>query len=168
MWGFQLWINLPARDKMTAPRYQDVDPEAIPTVERPDGCRIRVIAGRVDEIDGAVSSAATDPTYLDITVPPGGRFDHRLPADHAAFIYVFEGSADVGEGAAVRQVDRGQLAVLSPGGAVAVTTAAETPARLILVAARKLDEPVARHGPFVMNTEAEIRQAIEDFRAGRF
>ena len=168
MWGFQLWINLPARDKMTEPRYQDVAPEAIQTIERADGSRIKIIAGQVDGIDGAVWSAATDPTYLDVGLPAGTRFSHRLPADHAAFIYVFDGTARAGDGAASSQINRGDLAVLSTGDTVAITAEASSTTRLLLVAAKPLNEPIARHGPFVMNTEAEIQQAIEDFRAGRF
>ncbi|MBT5455799.1 MAG: pirin family protein, partial [Rhodospirillaceae bacterium] len=98
MWGFQLWVNLPASDKMTAPRYQDVPPEEIRTVERADGVQIKVIAGEVDNVGGAVSAAATDPTYLDVSLPAGSRFDHVLPSDYAAFAYVFEGSVDIGSG----------------------------------------------------------------------
>jgi len=168
MWGFQLWINLPARDKMTEPLYQDIEPDAIPTVEHADGGRIKVIAGRVDGTDGAVRSVATDPTYLDVGLPAGGRFRHNLPTDHTAFVYVFDGTARVGEGKAAVPVNRGELAVLSPGESVVITAEAPSVARLLLVAARPLREPIVRHGPFVMNTDAEIRQAIEDFRAGRF
>ena len=168
MWGFQLWINLPARDKMTEPRYQDVEPDAIRTIERADGSRIKIIAGQVDGIDGAVRSAATDPTYLDIGLSAGSLFRHNLPADHAAFIYVFEGTAHAGEGAAATQINRGDLAVLSPGESIVIAAEATSATRLLLVAAKPLDEPIVRHGPFVMNTEAEIHQAIVDFRAGRF
>jgi redox-sensitive bicupin YhaK (pirin superfamily) len=168
MWGFQLWINLPASDKMTEPRYQDVEPNAIRTVERADGSRVKIIAGQVDGIDGAVDSAATDPTYLDVGLTAGSQFRHDLPVDHAAFIYVFDGCARVGEGAAAAQVNRGDLAVLTPGDAIVVAAEPESDTRMLLVAARKLGEPIVRHGPFVMNTEAEIKEAIEDFRAGRF
>ncbi|MDA1323491.1 MAG: pirin family protein [Proteobacteria bacterium] len=168
MWGFQLWINLPARDKMTEPRYQDVDPDAIRTIQRPDGSRIKIIAGRVDGIDGAVRSAATDPTYLDIGLPPGSAFRHGVPSDHAAFIYVFEGDARAGEGEAATQIKRGDLAVLSPGDTVVIAAESVSATRLLLVAAKPLEESIVRHGPFVMNTEAEIHQAIEDYRAGRF
>ena len=168
MWGFQLWINLPARDKMTEPRYQDVDPDAIRTIQHPDGSRIKIIAGRVDGIDGAVRSESTDPTYLGIDLPPGGIFRHGVPFDHAAFIYVFEGSARAGDGEAATQIKRGELAVLTPGDAIVIAAEAVSATRLLLVAAKPLEEPIVRHGPFVMNTEAEIHQAIEDYRAGRF
>ncbi len=168
MWGFQLWINLPARDKMTEPRYQDVEPDAIRTIERADGSRIKIIAGQVDGIDGAVRSAATDPTYLDVRLSAGSLFRHNLPADHAAFIYVFDGTARAGEGAAATQINRGDLAVLSPGNTIVIAAESESATRLLLVAAKPLEEPIVRHGSFVMNTEAEIQEAIEDFRAGRF
>ena len=168
MWGFQLWINLPASDKMIEPRYQDVEPEAIRTIERADGSWIKIIAGHVDGIDGAVRSAATDPTYLDVELPAGSHFRHDPPADHAAFMYVFDGCARVGKGAAATQINRGDLAVLSTGDTIVVAAESTSVTRLLLVAAKKLGEPIVRHGPFVMNTEAEIHQAIEDYSAGHF
>jgi redox-sensitive bicupin YhaK (pirin superfamily) len=164
MWGFQLWINLPAKDKMTEPRYQDVQPEAIQTIERADGSLVKVIAGQVDGIDGAVESSFTDPTYLDIELPANSSFCHELPTDHAAFVYIYEGIACVGE----REVQRGDLAVLSHGDTIDLVPAPGSDARLLLVAANPLGEPIVRHGPFVMNSDTEIRQAIDDFRAGRF
>ena len=168
MWGFQLWVNLPASDKMVEPRYQDVQPEAIKTVERTDGVRIKVIAGEVEGAAGAVSAAATDPTYLDIALPAGTAIDHDLPSTYSAFVYVFEGSVDIGGGDAVRSVDRGELAMLGRGASVSIANTLAGEARLLLVAGRPLNEPIVRHGPFVMNSDAEIRQAIDDFRAGRF
>ena len=168
MWGFQLWINLPARDKMTEPRYQDVEPEAIRTIERADGSRIKIIAGQVDGVEGAVWSEATDPTYLDIGLPAGGQFRHSVPAEHAAFVYVYDGTARVGEGAAATQINRGDLAVLSPGDTIVIAAESASATRLLLLAAKPLGEPISRHGPFVMNSDAEIHQAIDDFRAGRF
>jgi len=168
MWGFQLWVNLPASEKMTAPRYQDIEPEDIPAVELPGGVQVKVIAGRVGETDGAVQAVATDPTYLDVALPAGASFSHDLPRDHAAFVYLFEGEARVGVGAAGETVRRGELAVLGPGETIAVTANGSEAARLLLVAGRPLDEPIAKYGPFVMNTQAEIRQAIEDYDSGRF
>jgi len=163
MWGFQLWVNLPAKDKMTAPRYQDIDPEAIPVVRRPDGVAIRVIVGEVDGRRGPVTGVATDPVYLDLALPAGTRLVQPLPAGHAAFAYVFEGAAKVAD----RVLARGELAVLGEGDAVALAAAGGA-ARILLVAGRPLREPVAKWGPFVMSTEAEIHQAIADFRSGRF
>ena len=166
MRGFQLWVNLPARDKMTAPRYQDIDPERIPEVALPGGATVRVVAGRVGGAEGPVGGVATDPVYLDILLEPGGRFAQRLPAGHTAFAYVYEGEAVIGAPGNGRSVGKSRLAVLSEGDGFAV--ASGQGARLILVAGRPLKEPVAKYGPFVMNTPDEIRQAIRDFQAGRF
>jgi redox-sensitive bicupin YhaK (pirin superfamily) len=168
MSGFQLWINLPARDKMTAPRYQDIAPESIPVVARGDGVRVKVIAGQVDNVTGPAKAAATEPTYLDITLPAGTAFTHTVPADHAAFAYVFEGTARIGDEASAETVRSGQLAVLGPGDVVHLAAEADGPARALLIAGRPLREPIAKYGPFVMNTPAEIRQAIDDYNSGRF
>jgi redox-sensitive bicupin YhaK (pirin superfamily) len=162
--GFQLWVNLPAASKMTAPRYQDIAPEAIPVVARTDGVTVKVIAGTVDGEAGPVEAPTVDPTYLDVSLPAGGRFEQAVPEGHNAFVYVFEGVARVG-GATVEQ---NGLAVLGPGETVAVAADGDGPARLLLVAGRPLNEPVARYGPFVMNTRAELQQAFADFQAGRF
>jgi redox-sensitive bicupin YhaK (pirin superfamily) len=164
MWGFQLWVNLPGRDKMTAPRYQDIEPEVIPTVELPQGVRVKVLAGQLGDQTGPARATSTDPTYLDVTLPAETSFTHRLPAGHAAFAYVFEGAAEIGG----RHVRRGELAVLGAGDTVAVSALPDAPARLILVAGKPIGEPVAKYGPFVMNTQAEIRQAIDDYNSGRF
>ncbi|MCW5770266.1 MAG: pirin family protein [Rhodospirillaceae bacterium] len=167
MWGFQLWVNLPAKDKMTAPRYQDIEPEAIPVVATAEGAIVRVIAGKVGDAAGPVSAVATEPTYLDVAVPAGKRFDHALPPGHAAFIYVFDGDLTVGAGEAAQLVRRGELAALGPGNR-AVLSAGERAGRAILVAGRPLREPIAKYGPFVMNSDREIIQAIEDYQRGRF
>jgi quercetin 2,3-dioxygenase len=166
MRGFQLWVNLPARDKMTAPRYQDIEPSAIPEVALADGTRVRVLAGAVNGVVGPVSAVATEPVYLDVALAPGGRFEHELPAGHTAFAYVYEGSAVIGNPPAGKEVARGRLAVLSAGRRVAVGATAA--ARFILVAGRPLGEPVVKYGPFVMNTADEIRQAVRDYQSGRF
>lgn len=167
IWGFQLWVNLPARDKMIAPRYQDIDPDSIPEAALGGGGRVRVIAGRAGAVEGPVRAVATDPVYLDIALPAGAIFSHPLPDGHTAFAYVYEGAVSVGSGAEARRLVRSELAVLGDGNEVAMATDAEA-GRLLLVAGRPLKEPVAKYGPFVMNTGAEIRQAIEDFNAGRF
>jgi hypothetical protein len=165
MWGFQLWVNLPAKDKMATPRYQDIEPEAIPSVQAPGGATVRVIAGEVAGKRGPVSAVATEPTYLDVAVPAGARFEHALPEAHAGFVYVFDGALIVGDsGDAVR---RGELAVLGPGKRVALSGDGEA-GRAILVAGKPLREPIAKYGPFVMNTEMEIVQAIRDYQAGKF
>lgn len=165
MQGFQLWVNLPAKDKMTKPRYQDIDPEKIPVVERADGVKVKVLVGSFDGVTGPVTNVATDPLYLDVTLPPGSSATVPVPAEHNAFAYVFEGQSRIG--AEAQPVERGQLAVLSLGDAVTVEGGPKG-GRLILVAGRPLREPVAKYGPFVMNTPDEIRQAIADYQAGRF
>ncbi|MGE3936382.1 MAG: pirin family protein [Rhodospirillaceae bacterium] len=167
LWGFQLWVNLPAKDKMTAPRYQDIAADAIPEADLPGGVRVRVIAGTADGVTGPVSGVATAPVYLDVALPAGARFDHVLPGGHTAFAYVFEGEARIGPDGAAEAVRRGEIAVLGDGGPFSAA-AGDAPARLILVAGRPLNEPVAKYGPFVMNTPEEVRQAVEDYRAGRF
>ncbi len=167
MWGFQLWINLPASDKMTAPRYQDIEPEAIPVAELPGGARVKVIAGQLETaagpVEGPVSGIVTEPLYLDVALPPGGRFRQPLASTHAAFVYVFEGTAEI----SAQPVARGEIAALGPGEDVEIA-AGDLPARLLLIAGKRLGEPIARHGPFVMNSQAEIMQAIQDYQAGRF
>jgi redox-sensitive bicupin YhaK (pirin superfamily) len=167
LWGFQLWVNLPARDKMTAPRYQDIEPEAIPQLTTEGGVRVRVIAGRFDGVEGPVQAVATEPSYFDIEMPALAAAACRLPREHNAFAYVYEGVGRIGSDGAAERVGRGELAVLSPGDHVRLV-AEPSGARLLLVAGRPLDEPIAKYGPFVMNTQGEIARALSDFRAGRF
>ena len=165
MWGFQLWVNLPARDKLTAPRYQDIAPERIPEVNVPGGS-VRVIAGEWGGARGPVEAPATEPVYLDVRLQDDARWEAKLPDTHNAFVYVYDGAILVGEGDQARRVSRGELGVLGYGDAFRGRAAAGA-ARFIVVAGRPLGEPVARYGPFVMNTEAEIRQALADLQAGR-
>ncbi|HEX9139767.1 MAG TPA: pirin family protein [Steroidobacteraceae bacterium] len=165
MRGFQLWVNLPAKDKMIEPRYQDIAPERIELVRPTPGIEIRVIAGVFGQTRGPVLGVATDPLYLDIALSQGSSLSVPVPAGLAAFAYVFEGQARLG--AHATQAVRGDLAVLSDGQVLRLS-AAEAAARLILVAGKPLNEPVVRHGPFVMNTRAQIGQAVEDYNAGRF
>jgi quercetin 2,3-dioxygenase len=167
MWGFQLWVNLPAKDKMTAPRYQDIGPERIPLVTLEGGGQVRVIAGALGDVRGPVQAAATAPSYLDIELPPHGRFETEVAGGHHAFVYPFVGEATVRAPLRDTPLARGQLGVLGEGDRVALE-AGVNGARLLLVAGRPLQEPVARYGPFVMNTQDEIRQAFSDFQAGRF
>lgn len=168
MWGFQLWVNLPASDKMTAPRYQDIAPERIPSVDAGDGARVRVFAGTFGDVTGPVSAVATEPVYLDIELAAGSCVTAKLPIGHNAFAYVYDGSAQLGPEQAVRRVTRGELAVLDRDGDALRIAAGDASAALILVAGKPLGEPVARHGPFVMNTREQINEAVQDFRAGRF
>ncbi|GMU42104.1 MAG: pirin family protein [Xanthomonadales bacterium PRO6] len=165
MRGFQLWINLPARLKMSEPRYQEYGPERIPTVNPAPGVAVKVIAGEVAGVRGPIEQPATEPVYLDVHLETGSTFTHVLPHAHNAFLYVYQGALAI---AGAMPVLAQQLAVLGPGETVAVDATATGGTRAILVAGRPLREPVARHGPFVMNTREEILQAMEDLRAGRF
>ncbi len=163
MWGFQLWINLPASHKMIPPRYQDIPPEHVPEVRRDDGAVVRVVAGAHAGVAGAVTGIATSPIYLDVRLPAGAAFAQHVTAGHASFAYVYEGAGTLGG----RALARGQLGVLSDGDRVEAR-AGEAGLRFILLAARPINEPVARYGPFVMNTREELIQAFDDFRSGRF
>ncbi|HVI26404.1 MAG TPA: pirin family protein [Xanthomonadaceae bacterium] len=167
MRGFQLWVNLPARDKMGEPRYQEFAPDRIPVVVPAAGVEVKVIAGEVDGIRGPIAQPATDPLYLDIGLAAGASWEYLLPDGHNAFAYVFEGAATVGEGDGARPLETHTLGVLGGGGQFTVR-AGDAGARLLLVAGRPLREPVARHGPFVMNTREELMQAFVDFQEGRF
>jgi len=165
MWGFQLWVNLPAKDKMTAPRYQDIAPERIPEVRR-DGAIVRVLAGEFDGVRGPVEGVVTQPLYLDVRLERGASIALSVPAALNGFVYVFEGQAEAGDGASKTLV-RGDLGVLGAGETLTLS-APNAAARMIVVAGKPLNEPVTKYGPFVMNTPQQIVQAVEDFRAGRF
>jgi redox-sensitive bicupin YhaK (pirin superfamily) len=162
MWGFQLWVNLPAKSKMTAPRYQDIDPSAIPEV-KVDGGSVRVVAGSFKGTTGPVQGIVTDPVYLDVRLDPAGRFEAAIPEDHTAFVYAYQGQGTVGGTPLAPKT----LGVLSKGERI-VAEAGDSDFRFLCIAARPLNEPIARYGPFVMNTREEIHQAFEDFRNGRF
>jgi quercetin 2,3-dioxygenase len=169
MRGFQLWLNLPARDKMTAPKYQEFGPEKIPVATPASGVTVRVISGRVGDVEGPISQPATDPTYLDVALEGRAEYVHQLPAQHSAFVFVYEGEVRVGTGAKASVVRAGELAVLGEGTEVALAGESnDTTSRAIVVAGRPLHEPVARYGPFVMNTREQLVQAVEDFQNGRF
>jgi len=168
MRGFQLWLNLPAREKMTAPKYQEFGPERIPVAAPAPGVRVKVIAGSVGAAKGPISQPATDPAYLDIELQPGAQFAHSLPEGHAAFLYVYEGALRVGADATARTVNARELAVLGEGTVIRVVGEGDAKSRAILVAGQPLREPIARYGPFVMNTREQILQAFEDFKSGRF
>lgn len=165
MAGFQLWLNLPARDKLRAPGYLDVQGADVPQFER-DGVTVRVIAGESHGVKGAVQRDVTEPLYLDLQLPPGTSFEQPLPATHNAFVYVYEGGLRFDTGC---QVLSGRMAILAntAGSDGVRLQAAEAPTRALLIAGRPLGEPIAQYGPFVMNTEAELVQAVRDFQAGR-
>jgi redox-sensitive bicupin YhaK (pirin superfamily) len=168
MHGFQVWVNLPARDKMMAPRYQEVPASRIPQATTRDGLgHVRVIAGEALGVR-AVIDTRTPIVYQDWSLKAGAVVVQPLSEGHQALVYVFEGSAEVGsDGQSLRD---GQLGLLGPGHGVRLAVPSDAPrgGRLLLLAGQPLREPVARYGPFVMNTESEVRQALSDFRSGRF
>ena len=164
MEGFQLWLNLPARDKMCAPWYRDIASAEIPEW-RADGVTVRVIAGQTHGVRAVVEREATAPLYLDLHLDAGARFEQPLPDAHNVFVYVYRGQLDI----AGQTVRRQRMAILAntPGSDGLVLQSGPEGARAILVAGRPLREPIAQYGPFVMNSHAEIHQAVDDFRAGR-
>ena len=163
MEGFQLWLNLPGKDKLCAPWYRDIQSPDIPEYTTDSGVRVRVIAGDSNGTTGAVQRDATQPLYLDLIFPDGGgTFSQPLPAGHNAFAFVYRGSVQV----AGTAVDRNRMAILANEGD-GVTITATGPARALLIAGRPLREPIAQYGPFVMNTRDELIQAVEDFQSGR-
>jgi len=165
LWGIQLWVNLPADLKMQAPGYKEFPAAAIPVETRPDGASLRVVAGTTSNgTAGPVQGVVTDPLFLDVTLPPGASLWEPLPTDHTGFVLMLEGTAGI-KGTSLAA---GRLGVLEPNGDAISIDAGPEGIRALVVHARRLNEPVARGGPFVMTTEAEIRQAFQDFRAGRF
>ncbi|GGY65684.1 pirin family protein [Pseudoduganella albidiflava] len=163
MEGFQLWLNLPAKDKLMQPWYRDFKAAEIPAFTTPEGATVRVIAGSSHGVTGAVTRDVTEPLYLDVELPAGTTFSQRLPAGHNAFLYPYRGSVTVA-GKAV--AERSMAILANDAEADGVAISAEGKARFILIAGRPLNEPIAQYGPFVMNTQQEIHQAVQDFRAG--
>ncbi|WP_153112007.1 pirin family protein [Propionivibrio limicola] len=164
MEGFQLWLNLPSRDKMSEPWYRDFSAVELPRFVTGSGVEVTVIAGESHGVAGAVARTATAPLYLDLHLPAGTSFSQHLPAGNNAFVYVYRGEIDI----AGSRVPPQRMAILTDDAdADGVTITAEAPARVLLVAGRPLDEPIVQYGPFVMNSEQEIYQALNDFRDRR-
>ena len=169
IYGFQLWVNLPAALKMSPPRYQEISADTIPTIER-NGTRIRVVAGEMDGVGGPATEIAANPVYMDVALEPGVEFIQPIPDGHTAVLYVFEGRGlfgldEQGRGGAVEAVN---LIVLGDGDHLKVRAASDSPVRFMLMAGAPFHEPIVPYGPFVMNTQAEIQQAFEDLRNGTF
>jgi redox-sensitive bicupin YhaK (pirin superfamily) len=167
--GFQLWVNLPAAEKMSQPRYQDVVTDTIPTVEA-DGVSVRVVAGEYQGVSGPVTEIAAQPLYMDVTLNAGSTFELPVPSGHTVVAYVFEGAGLFGlneqdEGVKVESV---KLVLFGEGERIGVTGGPESSVRFMLMAGAPFHEPIVPYGPFVMNTEAEIRQALSDLRNGTF
>ncbi len=169
MWGFQLWSNLPARDKMMAPRYQEVKEAAIPRVKTATGATVRVISGEVEGVEGPVREIVTDPEYLDVSLPAGASFTHPVRAGHTVFAYVIDGAGDFGgrQEAPARPSGEGTLVLYGPGDSIAVNASNQS-VRFLLVSGKPLGEPVAWYGPIVMNTQEELRTAFREYEEGTF
>jgi quercetin 2,3-dioxygenase len=165
MEGFQLWLNLAAKDKMRAPWYRDIQSAEIPEFTTADGVKVRAIAGRSHGVDGAMQREVTEPLYLDLEIPAGTTFTQALPPSHNAFVFVYRGELEIG-GARV-PVQR--MAILkNEVDSDGVVLKAVVPTRALLIAGKPLGEPIAQYGPFVMNSNDEIFQAVQDFRSGKF
>ena len=174
MRGFQLWLNLPSREKMKPAAYQDIPASKIPVVKLPQGGDVRVIAGTLD-LDGVVTHGpvngngariTTDPSYLDVRLPADAEFSMPIAAGHNAFVYTYEGSATIGANAEAKLLPHRAAGVLSDGDRMHAKAGPEG-LRFLLLAAKPLREPVVQYGPFVMNTREEIEQAVADYRDGR-
>ena len=164
--GFQLWVNLPAKQKMIAPRYQNISASEIPEIRRDGGATIRVIAGTVDGVTGPIGGIAAEPTYLDVSVASHGSFSLPIPRGHSAFAYVFEGQGRFGADDR-RVIAAPHLVVWDDGDSVDVSTD-QSAVRFLLVSGKPLNEPITRYGPFVMNTKEEIEQTLRELRDGTF
>jgi hypothetical protein len=175
MRGFQLWLNLPAKEKMKPAHYRDIPAAQIPVVQLGNGGAVKVIAGTLTQdslttqgpVNSLSAALSTDPLYWDVHLPSGKQFSALIPAGHNAFLYAYEGSASIGAGKAAKTLPHRAAGVLSDGDSVRVEAGGEG-VRFLLLAAKPLREPVVQYGPFVMNTREEIEQAVADYRSGRF
>ncbi len=169
MRGFQLWINLPAKEKMKPASYRDIGPAEIPVAALPGGGRVKVVAGTLmldgKSVPGPIQGVSTDPLYLDVELPAGATFASAVKQDYNVLIYPFEGSVAVGPQTEARVLKAQSGGALSPGDRLEVTADAAG-ARFLVLAGRPLREPIAQYGPFVMNTREEIEQAIRDYQSG--
>jgi redox-sensitive bicupin YhaK (pirin superfamily) len=162
MRGFQLWLNLPGKEKMRPAAYRDIPATEIPIV-REKGVEVKIIAGKFNGKTAPISGGSTDPYYFDVHLAPGGVFEAPLPAGHSAFLYVYEGDALVGEGK--KPLPNRAAGLLSEGSEVRIS-AKEEGAKFLVLAGKPLHEPVVQYGPFVMNTREEIEQAVADYQSG--
>ena len=172
MEGFQLWVNLPAKLKMTTPRYQEFKSSQIPEIRRKDGVVVKIIAGEMESVEGAVTEIFADPEYLDVIIPAGSSFEQPIKRGHTAFAYVFEGEGifgdfelnSLGKGTVVPAT---KLVIFGDGNYVRAKSD-QIPVRFLLISGKPLNEPIARYGPFVMNTSDEIEQALRDLQNDNF
>lgn len=167
MEGFQLWLNLPAKDKMNDPWYKDFQSDDLPKYSTEDGVDVTVIAGQSHGIEGAVTRDITEPSYLDIYLPAGTSFSQAIPADHNAFVFVYRGTIEI----AGETVPTKTMAILENNAdtdGVTITADSSEDTKVILITGRPLGEPIVQYGPFVMNSQQEIMQAVTDFQSGKF
>jgi redox-sensitive bicupin YhaK (pirin superfamily) len=167
--GFQVWVNLPAKDKMGQPRYQEVNSKTIPMVER-DGVKARVVAGKYSGVKGPVTEIAAQPLYMDVTLDPEVTFHLPVPGRHSIYAYLFEGEAafDNDDDKIGELVEAVSMVVFGHGESIHVQTSPESNARFLLMAGAPIKEPIVPYGPFVMNTQEEIQQAFSDLQNGTF
>ena len=167
--GFQLWVNLPAADKMSQPRYQEVATDSIPTFEN-DGVRVRVVAGEYGGVRGPVTEIAAQPLYMDVSLDPGASFELPVPGGHTVVAYVFEGAGRFGldDQGGGEEIEAVKLVVFEEGERIAVKAGDDSMVRFMLMAGAPFHEPIVPYGPFVMNTEEEIHKALSDLRNGTF
>ncbi|MGB2909665.1 MAG: pirin family protein [Anaerolineales bacterium] len=169
VFGFQLWVNLPAALKMSQPRYQEVSEDSIPIVER-DGAKVRVVAGEFDGVQGSVAEIAANPVYFDVQLSPATQFVQPIPEGHTTVAYVFNGRGTFGLDAdnLGENVEAVNMVVFNDGDQLKVQAPPDASVRFMLIAGKPFEEPIVPYGPFVMNTEAEIKQALADLRNGTF
>ena len=171
IYGFQLWVNLPAALKMTQPRYQEVSAATIPSVEK-DGATVRIVTGEVFGVNGPVTEIAASPLYIDVTLAPGAEFSHETPLGHTVVAYVFEGEGSFGSmedgNGESESVSAVKMVVFADGDHIRVRASENSPVRFMLMAGAPFKEPIVPYGPFVMNTVAEIQQTLVDLRSGSF
>jgi redox-sensitive bicupin YhaK (pirin superfamily) len=167
LWGFQLWVNLPAAQKMMAPRYQDIPKEQVPEVSLDNGIRIRVLCGTVADVSGPVKDIIADPEYLDVTIPPNTTFEHPVKDGYTVFAYVIEGSGFF-TAANDNAIEAGQLTLYEHQGTTVTITTTDQKVRFLLISGNPIGEPIAWYGPIVMNTNAELELAFEEYRNGTF
>ena len=164
MWGFQLWANLPRRQKMMGPRYREVTQKQIPVVKTAEGATVRMICGKLGDVQGPVREIVTDPEYLDVSLPAGKTFTHPVKPGYTVFAYVVEGEARFDPSVCAE----GDVALYEAAGDTVLITTDKHPVRFLLVSGKPLNEPVAWHGPIVMNTQEELKTAFQEFEAGSF
>jgi redox-sensitive bicupin YhaK (pirin superfamily) len=168
MWGFQLWANLPASNKMMAPRYREVKDAQIPVVKTPDGATVRIVAGKAAGVQGPVKDVVTDPEYLDVRVPANSIFTHAIEPGYTAFAYVVEGEGLFDANEPAKRHNEGEIVVYERAGDTVAVTTKSKPVRFLLISGKPLNQPVAWYGPVVMNTQAELNTAFEEYRNGTF